>query len=663
MTSLKYLISTVVFMLQVCIITPLLWFTFTAYRDADLKQLQTREDTFLALSTQIARKALLVEDAADFQLFITSFATAYHIKQIMLTDQSGIVVASTEPTNIGLPMPRLQQEKKSVWKSTDISNAAEQLGTIAIHYSRAEMDKSLQALVGRGIPIALAAVIISALVGLGLGHLLTRRLQDLERASRRMGDGEMGVTVRIGGIDEVGRLARVFNEMSRNLQIQFNELQQTQQELAFQAQHDPLTGLPNRLLFDLRCSQAIASAHHNHHSAALLFFDLDHFKNINDSYGHQVGDCVLRAVAARLTLTLQNRHLIARLGGDEFCVLQERVEHEQEAADLARSILDMLATPLSCDQHEFFLSASIGICLYPQDGDDEVRLLRNADTAMYRAKAAGRGAYRFYQQEQTASVRERTDMEQRLRKAVERGELRLNYQPQICLQSGEVVGVEALARWSSPEFGLVAPGRFIPIAEETGLILPMGEWILDDACRQMQHWRREGTRIPRVAVNLSALQIQRGDIVEMVKRTLDNAHLPADCLELEITEGYILQDADRAVAVLKQLRDLGVSIAIDDFGTGFSSLSYLHRLPIDRLKIDKSFVHEIGATSRAAQVAQAVVNLGTTLGLTVIGEGVENQHHAATLKDWGCHEAQGFLYAPALDPAQLQLLAPFRKEL
>ena len=314
MTSLKYLISTVVFMLQVCIITPLLWFTFTAYRDADLKQLQTREDTFLALSTQIARKALLVEDAADFQLFITSFATAYHIKQIMLTDQSGIVVASTEPTNIGLPMPRLQQEKKSVWKSTDISNAAEQLGTIAIHYSRAEMDKSLQALVGRGIPIALAAVIISALVGLGLGHLLTRRLQDLERASRRMGDGEMGVTVRIGGIDEVGRLARVFNEMSRNLQIQFNELQQTQQELAFQAQHDPLTGLPNRLLFDLRCSQAIASAHHNHHSAALLFFDLDHFKNINDSYGHQVGDCVLRAVAARLTLTLQNRHLIARLG-------------------------------------------------------------------------------------------------------------------------------------------------------------------------------------------------------------------------------------------------------------------------------------------------------------------------------------------------------------
>lgn len=662
MRSLKYKISIVVFVLQVCIVSPLLWFTFTAYRDADLKKLQTREDTFLALSSKIARTALLVDDSADFQLFISFFATTYHIKQIMLANQSGIVVASTDPANIGLPLPRLQQETKSVWKSAEISNAAEQLGTIAIHYSRAEMDESQQALMKRGIPIALAAVFISALVGLGMGYLLTRRLQALERASHRMGEGEMGVTVKVDGNDEVARLARVFNEMSLNLQIQFDELQQTQQELAFQAQHDPLTGLPNRLLFDLRCSQAIASAHHNHHSVALLFFDLDHFKNINDSYGHQVGDCVLRAVAARLTMTLQNRHLIARLGGDEFCVLQERVEHEHEAAELARTILEMLATPLACEQQEFFLSASIGICLYPQDGDDEVRLLRNADTAMYRAKAAGRGAYRFYSREQTTSVRERTGMEQKLRKAVDRGELRLDYQPQICLQSGTVVGVEALARWSSPEFGLVAPGRFIPIAEETGLILPMGEWILEDACRQMQHWRSEGTPIPRVAVNLSALQIQRGDIVDMVKRALDHAHLPADCLELEITEGYILQDADRAIAVLKQLRDLGVSIAIDDFGTGFSSLSYLHRLPIDRLKIDKSFVHEIGATSRAAQVAQAVVNLGTTLGLTVVGEGVESQHHATTLKDWGCHEAQGYLYSPALAPDQLQLLAPFKKE-
>lgn len=512
-----------------------------------------------------------------------------------------------------------------------------------------------------GISLALAAVIISALIGLGMGKLLTGRLQKLERASRRMSEGEVGVTVEIPGHDEVARLAQVFNEMSVSLQDQFDELQQVQQELAFQAQHDPLTGLPNRLLFDLRCSQAIATAQDKQQQLALLFFDLDNFKNINDSYGHQVGDCVLRAVAARLTMLLQERALLARLGGDEFCVLLARVTREEEAVETAQAILDMLATPLCCEEHEFFLSASIGICFYPRDGEDETRLLRNADTAMYRAKESGRGAYRFYSREQTSRVKERTTMEQRLRRAVERGELRLDYQPQVNLETGEIIGVEALARWSSPEFGLVTPDRFIPIAEESGLILSMGEWILDDACRQMQQWCQTNAGIPRVAVNLSALQVQRGDIVSLVRSALDHSGLPPNCLELEITEGYIMHDAERAITVLKRLRELGVTIAIDDFGTGFSSLSYLHRLPIDRLKIDKSFVQEVDASSRASQIGQAIVQLGSTLGLSIIGEGVEQAHHADNLRLWGCREAQGFLYAPAMTPDLLQRLAPFRR--
>ncbi len=514
----------------------------------------------------------------------------------------------------------------------------------------------------QGIPIALAALSISALISLGMGNLLTGRLQQLERASRRMSDGEVGVTVAIPGHDEVARLASVFNEMSVSLQTQFDELQQVQQELAFQAQHDPLTGLPNRLLFDLRCSQAIATAQDKQQQLALLFFDLDNFKNINDSYGHQVGDRVLTAVAARLTLLLQERALLARLGGDEFCVLLDRLSHQEEAITTAQAILDMLATPLCCEEHEFFLSASIGICIYPQDGEDETRLLRNADTAMYRAKEAGRGAYRFYSREQTSRIKERTTMEQRLRRAVERGELRLDYQPQVSLENGEIIGVEALARWSSPEFGLVAPDRFIPIAEESGLILSMGEWILDDACRQMQQWCQSNAGIPRVAVNLSALQVQRGDIVSLVRSALDHSGLPPSCLELEITEGYIMHDAEQAIIVLKRLRDLGVTIAIDDFGTGFSSLSYLHRLPIDRLKIDKSFVQEVDATSRAAQIGQAIVQLGSNLGLAIIGEGVEQAHHADNLRLWGCREAQGFLYAPAMTPDLLQRLAPFRRK-
>jgi diguanylate cyclase (GGDEF)-like protein len=659
--SLKYRIALVVFVLQVAILTPLLWFTFTAYRDSDLKQLQTREDVFMGLASQLGRKALLTNDPTDFQLFITPFSTARHIKRIVLLNQSGTVVASTTPTDLGGSPPAIKAERNMVWKQAEIANATEQLGTIVIHFSRAEMDKNVEALLQRGVPIAIAGIILSALIGLGLATLLTRRMETLEQATRLMSEGNVGITVEISGHDEVARLAQVFNEMSVNLRAQFDELQKVQQELAFQAQHDPLTCLPNRLLFDLRCNQAIASAQSHGHNLALLFFDLDHFKNINDSYGHQVGDCVLRSVAARLSLILKDDTIIARLGGDEFCVLIEKVEHELEATDVAQSILDMLSVPLSCEQHEFFLSASIGICLYPRDGEDEVRLLRNADTAMYRAKTAGRGTYRFYSREQTSTVRERTSLEQRLRKAIERGELRLNYQPQVCLTTGNVVGVEALARWSSPEFGLVSPDKFIPIAEESGLIISMGEWILDDACRQMQQWRLHNAGIPRVAVNLSALQVQRSDITALVKRALDSTGLPASCLELEITEGYILQDADRAVAILQQLRDLGVSIAIDDFGTGFSSLSYLHRLPIDRLKIDKSFVQEIGATSRAAKVAQAIVNLGKTLGLSIIGEGVEQTRHADALREWGCHEGQGFLYSHALAPDQLHLLAPFQK--
>ena len=660
--SLKYRIALVVFVLQVAIFSPLLWFTFTAYRDADLQQLQTREDVFMRLVSQLGRKALLTAEPTDFQLFIAPFSKDPHIKRIILLNQSGIVVASTAPLDLGGPLPVQKNERNTVWKRSEIANATEQLGAITVHFSRAELDRKVEALVKRGIPIAVTGIILSALVGLGLGSLLTRRLKALEQATRRMGAGDMEVTVAISGNDEVAHLAQVFNEMSGSLRSQFDELQQVQQELSFQAQHDPLTGLPNRLLFDLRCGQAIATARQHKKNLALLFFDLDHFKNINDSYGHQVGDSVLRCVAARLTMALKDHNLIARLGGDEFCVLIEQVAQEQEAAAVAESILHMLAVPLECEQHEFFLSASIGICLYPRDGDDEVRLLRNADTAMYRAKAAGRGGYRFYSHEQTSSVQERTSLEQRLRKAIERGELRLNYQPQVCLTTGNLVGVEALARWSSPEFGLVAPEKFIRIAEESGQILAMGEWILDDACRQMQKWRKDGSTIPRMAVNLSALQIQRSDIATLVRRTLDSTGLPANCLELEITEGYILQDADRAVAVLQQLRDLGVSIAIDDFGTGFSSLSYLHRLPIDRLKIDKSFVQEIGSTSRAAQVAQAVVSLGKTLGLSIIGEGVEQLHHANALREWGCHEGQGFLYAPALAPDQLHLLAPFKRQ-
>lgn len=660
--SLKYRIALVTFLFQLLVLSLQLWHTFSTSREADLNQLIAREDAVLSLMSEMGRRALLTNEPADFQLFITPFATASHVRQIKLTDQAGRVVASTDPHELGTISPTPAIDDHLIWKAKPIANATEQLGTIAVSFSRHELVERTDQLLARGIPVAGAGIFLSALTGLGLGTLLTRRLKKLEQATQRMGAGDMEVTVSIRGHDEIGRLAQVFNEMSANLRSQFLELQQIQHELAFQAHHDPLTGLPNRILFDQHCGQALETARKNGHQVALLFFDLDHFKNINDSYGHQVGDCVLRDVAARLTLALKDRHIIARLGGDEFCVILEQADNQQQTAALAQEVLDALVAPLVCEQHEFFISASIGICFFPGDGDTASELLRNADTAMYRAKAAGRSGYRFYSREQTTSLQERVSMESRLRRAVERGELRLHYQPQIDFGSDTAVGVEALARWSSPEFGLVKPSKFIPIAEESGLIIPMGEWILFDACAQMQQWRTEGLGLERMAVNLSAHQIQRSDIVSLVRRALDHTGLPAQCLELEITEGYILQETERAVETLQMLRDLGVSIAIDDFGTGFSSLSYLHRLPIDRLKIDKSFVQEIGSASKAAQVAQAVINLGKTMGLTVIGEGVEQKLHAETLKSWGCHEGQGFLYSPAVEPDQLANLTPWLKK-
>lgn len=660
--SIRYRIALAAFLFQLLVLSLQLWHTFSVSREADLNQLVTREEVFLSVISEMGRRALLTNEPADFQLFIASFTKAPHIKQIMLLDQSGRVVASTDPQHLGDRNPAMVGGENLFWKVRKIENATEQLGSIAVCFSRHELVERTQLLLARGIPVALAGILLSALIGLGLGTLLTRRLKKLEQATQRMGAGDMEVTVSIPGYDEIGKLAQVFNDMSANLRSHFLALEQVQHELEFQAQHDPLTGLPNRTLFDLRCGQALEAARQEGRQVALLFMDLDHFKNINDSYGHQVGDCVLRDVAARLTLALKGQHLIARLGGDEFCVLMEQLKDEQEAIDLAQAILDALTAPLGCEHHEFFLSASIGICFFPVDGDDATKLLRNADTAMYRAKATGRSGYQLYSRDQTTSLRERVTMESRLRRAVERGELRLHYQPQIDFTTDTVVGVEALARWSSPEFGLVKPSKFIPIAEESGLIIPIGEWILFDACAQMQQWRAENLGLKRMAVNLSALQIQRGDIVTLVRRALDHTGLPANCLELEITEGYILQEAERAVETLQQLRDLGVSIAIDDFGTGFSSLSYLHRLPIDRLKIDKSFVQEIGTTSKAAQVAQAVVDLGRTLGLTVIGEGVEREHHETALKSWGCHEGQGFLYSPAVEPDQLGSLVPWLRK-
>lgn len=425
-------------------------------------------------------------------------------------------------------------------------------------------------------------------------------------------------------------------------------IKNSQEQLAFLAHHDPLTNLPNRQLLNDRLEHALQRAQREDQQVAVFFLDLDRFKNINDSLGHPVGDTVLKSVAERITTLVRKEDTVARLGGDEFIVLIEEVNEALDVAQLAQKIMQAFSVPFTVKDHELHLTVSIGISLYPQDGEDGNTLIRNADAAMYRAKEEGRNDYQFYTTAMTAAVFERLTLETALRRALARNEFVLYYQPQYSLKTGKLIGVEALIRWQHPDMGLITPARFIPLAEECGLIEPIGEWVLRNACLQMQQWLDAGLIFQRIAVNVSGLQFQRHDLAATISQALNESRLQPNCLELEITEGYIMQKAELAIKVLDKIKQLGVSISVDDFGTGYSSLSYLKRLPLDKLKIDKSFVRDIPGDPNDEAITRAIVALGQTLQLSVIAEGIETEAQLLFLKAIGCDEGQGYYYGDPL---------------
>lgn len=407
------------------------------------------------------------------------------------------------------------------------------------------------------------------------------------------------------------------------------------------AHHDVLTDLPNRSLFSDRLGHALERARRGRLQLALMFIDLDRFKNVNDSLGHQAGDQLLRAVARRLQGLVREEDTLARFGGDEFVMMIENVRDPDGAARVALKVLSALEAPIGIDGHEIYVGASVGIALYPHDGDDSEALLRSADSAMYEAKGAGRSTYRFYTAEQTRISRERFELEGGLRRALERGELRLVYQPQADCVSGRLIGVEALVRWQHPERGLVAPDQFIPLAEEIGLIGQIGAWVLDTACAQARAWELAGRPL-RMAVNLSGQQVSRDDLYAVVSDTLMRTGLSPQWLELEITEGHILKRVEVCIASLQRVKSLGVTLAIDDFGTGYSSLSYLKRLPLDRLKIDRSFVEGIPGDADDVAIVATILSMARNLGLEVIAEGVETPEQLEYLITQRCGQYQGY---------------------
>ncbi len=430
--------------------------------------------------------------------------------------------------------------------------------------------------------------------------------------------------------------------------LDITERKKTREQLIRQANYDSLTGLPNRDLALDRLDQAINRAHREGHVVCVMFIDLDRFKTVNDSFGHRIGDRLLVEVAKHLKKCVRDADTVARLGGDEFMMILDGIDEAIHSELVAEKILEELSRPFIFENHEFFIGASIGITIYPNDGDSSLVLLRNADTAMYLAKEGGRNNFRFFTQELNDKAVLRVKMESYLRRAIENNELHLEYQPQICAQTGNLVGAEALVRWNNPTLKFVSPESFIPLAEDTGLIHEIGEWILTNACNDLKRWLEIKPSSLRIAVNLSSRQFRSNALLNMIRQTLEKTGIPPKQLELEITEGLLMDDSYETMNMLKEIKQMDITLALDDFGTGYSSLSYLKRYPFDILKIDRSFVRDITTDPDDAALCEAIIAIADSLGMKVVGEGVETKQQLDFLFSRGVDYIQGYYFSKPL---------------
>jgi len=428
-----------------------------------------------------------------------------------------------------------------------------------------------------------------------------------------------------------------------------SERKKAEKQAQYLSQHDVLTGLPNRLLMQDRLHQAIIQARRGGGVVALMFIDLDRFKTVNDSFGRVIGDALLKQVAERLRECLRDTDTVARLGGDEFIIMIPDAATAQVVGEVAQRVLSEFSRPFSDGEQEMYVSASIGISLFPRDGSDPDELVKHADRAMYSAKDSGRNMYRYFTEDLNQEVREKVMLESGLRRAIDRGELRLFYQPTIDLHTKQVIGAEALVRWQHPTLGLISPAKFIPVAEESDLIFRLGEWVLRAACKQLRAWQEEGFGL-QVAVNVSARQFRDPKLAELVVAVMADSQVDPRLVGIELTETAIMQDARASISTLERLKSRGVSISIDDFGTGYSSLSYLKRLPLDTLKIDQSFVRDIATDNNDAAIVRAIIGLARSLGIKVLAEGVEDDTQLSFLNNYGCNYGQGFLFGRPLVP-------------
>jgi diguanylate cyclase (GGDEF)-like protein len=451
----------------------------------------------------------------------------------------------------------------------------------------------------------------------------------------------LSVTAITNAAGEVQQFAAIMSDITKR--------KQDEERILYQANYDNLTGLPNRSLFLDRLNQSLSNMQRASRNLGLLFIDLDGFKLVNDTLGHNIGDLLLKEAARRLGTCVRTGDTVARLGGDEFTIIMPNLDDPKNAPLVAQRVLDSLQTAFLLGGHETFVSASIGITIFPDDASDAQDLLKNADAAMYRAKEHGKANYQFFTSDMNEQVKERLIVKNGLSRALDHDEFILLYQPKLNLNTGRVVSAEALMRWESPDLGLVSPVKFIPVLEETGMVVEVGAWAIHTACFQHIKWLKQGLPPIKIAVNLSARQLRDPGFVKIVKNALDKYSLPPSALEIEITESMLMSDAPNIVVSLKELHDYGVHISMDDFGTGYSSLSYLKRFPIDTIKIDRSFVSDIDTSLDDAEIIHTIINMGQTLNRRVIAEGVETQEQLDILRRYNCDEIQGYFFSRPLD--------------
>lgn len=620
---------------------------------------QSAQDTMssLTVKTDIIAAYILKNDATIFSRYLAPGVRIKDLPFEQLDNNSTPADFQKVLNQIQVRSKRLIQLSERLSLVVPILLDGQTIGTIVLVADMRELKSRLSSILQSAILVLSIAAGVAYLLSVRLQKIISLPILNLVNTMRQVSETkDFSLRADKPGNDEIGQLYDGFNEMLQEIEERNLVLRQRQEHLQELAHFDTLTRLPNRVLFHDRLQQSMNLALRSGQLVAVIFIDLDRFKDINDTLGHRTGDLLLQQVADRMGLVLRDCDTVARLGGDEFTIFAQNIKSVKNACRVAQKLIDLFEIPYSLDGQQVFITSSIGITIFPDDGETIDTLLMNADIAMYHAKADGKNAFRLYNKEMNQQASERVSLLTDLRKALDLKQLFLMYQPKFDSVTGAITGVEALIRWQHPERGLIPPARFIPLAEESGAIQAITEWVLKTACKQAKTWSETSKTPFSVAVNLSAYSLKRNNAPIMVQQVLAETGLPPGLLELELTESMLIENDQHAEETLHNLKNLGIMIAIDDFGTGYSSLSYLHRFPIDSLKIDRSFVWSMNQSESDLAIVVAIIAMAHSLHLKVIAEGVETEEQLAQLRKFGCETIQGYLLGRPTTAEEISIL-------